>query len=126
MGRCDQIVGLNDRARKFVRAKPVLIYTETVIQEYPDGHREILGPNPVYRPSVTKESSGGSFVGMFDNDEQHPLFRYYTFPGGRMYYEAVQDQVQSSGLVVFLALKDEAGNWIPESLWTEEEIQSAS
>jgi len=118
--RQDQIVGLNEWSRKFVEGEKVLLFTERITRIYPDGKKEELPPCPVYGSSIKKEESGETYEGMFG--EKYPLYKY-TFPDGRVYYEKVQRCIWSSGPVFFLALQDEEGNWVPESLWTEEEIR---
>ncbi|MEK9180319.1 MAG: hypothetical protein AAB897_02815 [Patescibacteria group bacterium] len=42
-----------------------------------------------------------------------------------MFYEEVQAEPWSSGPVFFLALQDEDGNWVAETLWPEEDIENA-
>lgn len=43
----------------------------------------------------------------------------YVLLDGRVYREDVQHE---NGFGFFLALRDEKGNWIPESMWTKEEM----
>ncbi len=120
--RCDQFMGLNEWAQNFVKGEPVLVYTEEVTRVYPDGRRETLEPRPVYESSVKKEQSNEFCSGMFG--DEYPLNKY-TFPDGRVCFERVQAEPWSSGPVFFLALQDEKGNWVPESLWSEKEIENA-
>jgi hypothetical protein len=114
-------MGLNEWALNFVKGEPVLVCTEEGTRVYPDGRRETFA-RPVYEPSVKKEESGRSYVGMFE--DEYPLYKY-TFPDGQVYFEDLQAAPWSSGPVHFLALRDESGNWIPESLWPEEAIKAA-
>lgn len=120
--RCDQFMGLNEWALNFVEGEPVFVCTEEVTRVYPDGRRETLEPRPVHESSVKVEESGEFYSGMFET-EYH--LHKYTFPDGRVFLERVQAAPRSSGPVHFLALQDETGNWIPESLWEEETIQAA-
>jgi len=48
----------------------------------------------------------------------------YDLPNGRQLQEEVQAAPWSVGQCFFLALR-EAFDWLPESLWSEEEIQCA-
>lgn len=120
--RCDQFMGLNEWASDFVKGEPVLVCTEEVTRVYPDGRRETLEPCPVYESSVKMEESGELYYGIFENE--HPLHKY-TFPDGRVYFERLQAAPWSSGPVHFLALQDENGSWVPESLWAEWAIEAA-
>jgi len=120
--RCDQFMGLNEWASNFVKGEPVLVCVEEVTRVYPDGRRETLEPHPVYESSVKMEESGELYSGMFE--DEYPLHKY-TLPDGRVYFERLQAAPWSSGPVHFLALQDESGNWIPESLWAEETIEAA-
>ena len=49
----------------------------------------------------------------------------YRLADGRVFEEDIQAEPWSSGPVFFLALKDEHGEWAPESLWSEEQINNA-
>jgi hypothetical protein len=114
-------MGLSERARKIVASEPVFVCTEETTRVYSDGRRETLEPREVFEPSVKTEKSGRFYQGMCG--DKYSLDKY-TLPDGRVMFEAVQDEPWSSGPVFFLALQDENGKWIPESLWTEEEIQA--
>lgn len=120
--RMDQHAGLNVWARTFVEGESVLAYTEQVVRVYPDGRRERVPDRPVYHSTVLQEESGVHYSGMFG--DEYPLMKY-TFPDGKVYYERVQDAPWSSGPVFFLALQDEEGRWVSESLWPEAEIAAA-
>ncbi|OHB21464.1 MAG: hypothetical protein A2939_02930 [Parcubacteria group bacterium RIFCSPLOWO2_01_FULL_48_18] len=119
--RCDQFMGLNKWALNFVKGEPVLVCTEEVTRVYPDGRRETLEPRPVHESSIKKEESGESYFGMFGDSY---LLHEHTFPDGRVYFEKVQAEPWSSGPVFFLALQDENGDWVPESLWAEKVIKA--
>jgi len=60
----------------------------------------------------------GEFEGAFYN--KFPLHEY-ILSDGRILREAVQESPWASGPHFFIALKEEE-EWVPESLWTEEEI----
>ncbi len=52
----------------------------------------------------------------------HP-FSKYSLPDGRVLVEDVQSEPWSSGPCYFLALKDhKTGDWVEETLWSEEEM----
>ena len=57
--------------------------------------------------------------------QDHALHKY-TFPDGRIYFEYEQTGFSDHGEVWFLALKDEKGMAISDSLWTREEAESAT
>ena len=75
---------------------------------------------PVLEDCVLREESEFYFTGMFD--QEYPLLKY-TFRGGKVLQEFLQTASWSSGPVLFLALKDEYGEVVEDSLWTGEEIQ---
>ncbi|MBI5077701.1 hypothetical protein HZB94_04980 [Candidatus Falkowbacteria bacterium] len=118
--RYDQFVGLNERAQELIKGEQELAYTEEVVRIYPDGGQERMPDRPVFESTVKKEESGESYTGMFT--VEYPLHKY-TFPNGQIYYERLQTAPWSSGPVHFLALQNEDGKWVPESLWTDEEIR---
>lgn len=119
--RTDQYIGLNERAQELVRGTPVFLFSEEVTRVYPDGRREILPPREVQGSSVKVEDNGvieGAWTDVVSTLHKH------TLPDGRVLREEVQANPWSSGPCYFVALKDEAGNWVPESLWTDEEIEA--
>ena len=114
---CYEHEGLNAWARKFVAGKRILEYTLETTRVYPDGRREASPPQRIYRRSVQEEASGEIYYGDFFAEEGgYPLNRY-IFPDGRVFVEAVQMAPGDGGPTFHLALKDSAGNWVPESLW---------
>ena len=119
-----QIQGLSAAARALVAGKRILLYGESIVRTFPDGRVEDLGEHDVFGSDVKKEKSGETFHGMFPEEETYPLYRY-TFPDGHVFEEAVQAEPWSSGPVIFLALKNENGEWVEESLWLQEEIDNA-
>ena len=125
--RCDQFVGLNEWARILVAGcrKPHFSgkYEEVEVV-HPDGRSDVIEV-PVLEPCVFREENG-FYEGMFE--DKYPLYKYTFRCGqhsGKVFYERVQADPWSSGPVVFLALQDENGNWIKESLWDEEDIANA-
>lgn len=120
--RCDQDMGLNVWAQNFVEGKKVLAYIERTLRIYPDGETKVMPDHPILVSNVGAEESGEHYVGMFE--DEYPLHKY-TFQDGKVFYERVQDCPWSSGPVFFLALQDESGQWVRESLWPDEDIGNA-
>lgn len=121
--RMDQYRGLNHWAARLAsESERTFAYLKRETRFYPDGRVERVPDILVYQSAVRIEPSGRYYRGMFG--DQYALNKY-TLPDGTVYYEGVQAEPWSSGPVFFLALKDEKGNWVPESLWSEEEIENA-
>ena len=118
MSWTDQYIGLNERAKKLIEGEPVPVLEE-IRRTYPDGRqtnetRQVFESTVKSRVYYTREGAWNpGFLELFA----------YTFPDGRVLREEVQTEPWSSGPCYLLALKDEQGNWVPESLWTEEEIE---
>lgn len=57
---------------------------------------------------------------------KHPLFQY-TITDGTIYVEDLQTylSLDAERKIYFLALLDGAGKWVPESIWSDEEIKDA-
>lgn len=68
---------------------------------------------------AVKTRSGEVTYGMFD--EELPLLKF-TASDGTVFYERVQSAKWHSGPVIFTALQDELGQWVPETLWLPEEL----
>jgi hypothetical protein len=110
---------LNSRGLKIVESTQVLLYTEEIVRVYADGRREPQEPRLVFGSSVQVALSGRCYRG--ENQEQISLIDY-TLPDGTVYSEHVQAAPWALSPVLFLALKDQQGNWVSESLWLPEEI----
>ena len=113
--REDQYMGLTHKAQELLGLnEKAHLYVEKRI--FPDGReltRNVTGTRTVC------ELSGGRFYGMYD--VQYNLHKY-TLPDGRVYTEFVQAAPWSSGPMFFIALKDEDGNEVEESLWSQKDI----
>lgn len=118
--RCTQVIGLSERATLLVQGEQVLLYQSIDRRLYPSGGEEEMPARAVFGSTV-KTQEAGEFGGMFG--EPYPLHSY-RLPSGEVLTEKVQAEPWASGPCIFLALTDEAGAWIPESLWTEEEINT--
>ena len=64
-------------------------------------------------------------ISMSDTNPSVRLFKH-TFSDGRVYEEFVQGQVnEKSGVLIFVAFKDEQGNVVKESLWKKNSMKPA-
>lgn len=62
-------------------------------------------------------------IGYSETSPRVRLFRH-KLPDGRVFTEFVQGQVdEKSGVIVFVAFKDEQGNVVKESLWKESSMK---
>src|SRR3989338_10018370 len=87
---------------------------------YPDGRREGLNSAPIYRyPAKTEER------GKFCRDGIEYILNKHTLFDGQVYCEEVQTNSWLPPGYPFIALQDEDGSWVPESLWTEDEAKKA-
>lgn len=116
--RCDQYIGLNDWARRLVTRKEKV--REFGVQVFAGGKRKKF--SRWRRIPVARKESAGVIRGAYDS--RFPLHRY-TLPGGVVLVEYVQASPWSGGPCYFVALKDQQGRPVPESLWTDAEINGA-
>ncbi|OGZ69392.1 MAG: hypothetical protein A3F47_02050 [Candidatus Staskawiczbacteria bacterium RIFCSPHIGHO2_12_FULL_38_11] len=77
--------------------------------------RRTKGTKNLLANAVNKQETGDFYGGLFE-ETSFPLCKY-TLPSGRVYREEVQAYSCHEGVVFFLALKDERGSWVPESVW---------
>jgi hypothetical protein len=103
--REDQVCGLQDRARSLLEVNKMELCSHCG-QELPASN-EIPGKYTWY--------------GMFDDLYELKGFR---LKDGSPVYEQKQEVIWSSGPMLFTALEDENGQWIEDSLWSTEEMQS--
>jgi hypothetical protein len=105
------VIGLNDWARNLVDA--TVEVADKVERSYPCGKHTSFNCKrtvPLARVEILPSHAplaGGFFV------ELHR----YTFPDGRIVEEYVQHTEKNCDVYVFLALRDSAGNSLPESVW---------
>lgn len=71
---------------------------------------------------VTSKIKYGEFYTSEDEDSNIVILHKYTFPDGTCFYECYQEFTYLNENYFFLALKDESGDWFPESLWKQEEM----
>lgn len=117
--RCDQLIGLNTWAIDFIYKLKELAYTDEIHRTYTGcAHPEILDPVQVY--IHYKVVMYKTYYGMFNTE--YPLHRYTTSEG-KVYEEVLQAEPWASGPMFFLALQDGNGDLLPNSLWTDEEIE---
>jgi hypothetical protein len=104
--RCTQYIGLTLEAEALLKPGktcPTCGHTATRFEELPSsGHRKARG--------------------MYD--EEIPLGDFVMLDGN-FAFEYVQASPWSGGPCIFTALKDKDGNWIQETLHSEEEIDNA-
>lgn len=111
--RCTQTIGLSSAAQVYLVAKTA---TETVTCGCPNC------TIPHKKQQISEAYASAASYGMFDDG---PELYKYQLKDGTWVYEYVQACPWSSGPCIFLALRDEAGNPILESLWSEDEITNA-
>jgi hypothetical protein len=104
---------LNDRALKFLEEQGAIAEVTT----------RLIDTDEILETSYTCAKAPGKYQS-FD-----PLIGDFDLPGyrlknGETVYEAEQFSYWCSGLVLFTSLKRDDGLDIPESLWTDEEIDS--
>ena len=118
MSRSDQWIGLNERAKEMV----MIDGFKMIISCKKDGTIIESSSFPCLIPKGKREVYSeveGAFYTTFN-------LYMYTLEDGTELYEAVQAEPWSSGPCYFVALKDAAGKhgqWIKESLWTDEEMR---
>jgi len=117
MSRCDQYVGLNAWARRFVTRKVKV--REQGLRHFADGTKQSF--NRWRRMPVARCEHAGIIRGAW-KPEVAKLHRY-TMPNGEVYVEFVQAAPWCGGPNYFIALKDKHGQVVHESLWTDEEIR---
>ncbi|MFH1585871.1 MAG: hypothetical protein ABIB79_03830 [archaeon] len=120
--RCTQVYGLNEAARNMIHdCTPV-----TRVTRYLDENGGLISENEekgyAYDRVKHEKYADANNTGMFDDG---PNLMRHTLHDGTVYLEDVQAVPWSSGPCIFLALKDTKGTWIPETLWSEEEIRNA-
>jgi hypothetical protein len=108
--RCTQLIGLNGWARNFVIKNVVVHRTDT----FPNG--KVMESDIEVNACHSFEYDSAEYAGMFDDG---PMLQAY-FIDGHWYFEDVQCSPWSSGPMIYLALRDEKGEWIIESLHDDE------
>ena len=106
-----RIFALNPWAKNFVSSRKVLLYTEEFALIYPSGKRQVIYSQEVFGTPIKREERARSVK---DQAQRVRKLCKYTFPDGRVYFEAVQDRRDGWG---FLILIEENGKVVPLSLW---------
>ena len=119
--RMVQFIGLHERATKLITLDPILIHTDFIERKFPDGRIEKL-VHPCYGNPIKWKTGDKYFYTDFSDNKCY--LDVYTFPDGKVYYEAVQEIYWSSGPMIFTAFKDENDIFIENSRWTIEELNS--
>ena len=114
--RCDQYIGLNEWSKTKVLA------TQKVREI---GHRILSNGRAVpfqrkVRVPIARVKVVGRIKGAW-TDVVANLHRY-TKPGGEVFEEFVQATPWSGGPCYFIALKDKRGEVVPESLWSDHDL----
>jgi hypothetical protein len=117
--RCDQYVGLNEWASEKV-SRQVMV-REVGARILPNG--KALPFDRTIKVPVAKVEVIGTITGAW-TDHVANLHRY-SLPDGRVYEEFIQADPWSSGPCYYIALKNNKGNLIRQSLWTDEELGCA-
>lgn len=116
--RTDQLYGLNAWARNLVLATQTT--SEIGVRKYDGGiieafEREVTVP-------VAKTTNIGEIESAFAPGTKAFDLKRYELPDGRVFDEYVQAAPWSGGPCYYIALKDAAGNPVPESLWTKKQM----
>lgn len=124
--RSTQLIGLNERAEALLdahgRSRKRLRHRIVGRKQLPDGTSEPY-VRECWGPELEPEYTGREVDGMFG--ERCWELRRWCLPDGRVLVEDVQDEIWSAGPCIFLALRDEAsGEWVSETLWSDEEMQA--
>ena len=108
--RCDQFIGLNGWAKKFLDDNAVKDHVEVFVNSVRESE------------SYKQRTVPGKYTlcGLFD-DEQNPL-NGYLLEDGSTVFEKVYMAPWSSGPVIFTSLEAENGDDLPESNWSNDEI----
>lgn len=119
-------MGLNPAAQKMVAGVEKVVGKKVTIVIYDDGRKQkILKTEPYGESNVKKEEAGKYSL----DGQEYPLYRY-IFPedrGGGVLVEDVQYRGKCNlGKVVYLALRDSMGVFVPETLWDLNDIKSLS
>lgn len=108
--RCDQFPGLSESAKKFLetygKKRNKVVTIDGIVVEQKQILSEKIGMDKI--------------IGMYEMEHKTTA---YELQDGSWVHEFVQCEPWSSGPMYFLALKRETGEPIPETYWTEEEIQ---
>lgn len=112
--RQDSFIGLNAWALHLIKGNQILAWTEFIVKLYPSGVKEQLPARDVYTSDVICAMSGEHYEGGY----QTFGLRKFTFPDGIVLFERVQQEIHSSGPVIFTALYEKLKHtWVPQSRW---------
>lgn len=116
-------MGFTERANKILAQNKVLLYTDHVRKEYPDGTFEDMAPKCYH--DIPRRASGRKWQGMFDGESGDLMV--YTLCDGTEVEEYIQAEPWSSGPMIFLALRNtETKEPLKWSLWTDGEIDQVT
>lgn len=112
MSRSDQIVGLNARAKAYLETN----CAKDIAKHYRND--ELISEHIILSCELSDRYAISDMIG-----EEQLKWNKYLLKIGVWVYEYVQESPWASGPVHFLALKNEEGEVIKETLWTDEEIE---
>jgi hypothetical protein len=116
--RCTQFIGLNERGKKYVEGKKILLYTDDIVRHHADGRIEHIENLDVYGEDIKRIPGKYEAEGLGETI----AFCGYEFRDGSKVYEKVQEIQWSSGPMIFTCLVKENEMVIEETLWTDKEI----
>ncbi len=144
----DKFMGLNPWARVLVNQYEVINFTgikstdptlKAEFELYTDPGKSVIGlklnksgvPVDLVRKSfkrhLTKRKVIDTIRSIFIYSEKPPYKLYeYTLPDGRVFREYVQVAIFTKGPIYFMALRDDKGQVVPESLWADSYIENVS
>jgi hypothetical protein len=116
--RTDQLYGLNAWAREIVHATQVV--SEIGVRKYPNETieafvREVTVPIAAVTKISEIECAFAPGTAIADLNR-------YELPDGRVFEEYIQSQPWSGGPCYYIALKDETGQPVSQSLWTKKQM----
>jgi len=111
MSRSDQIVGLNARAGSYLGTNGAT----DIARHYRND--ELISEHTILACELSDRYAITDMLG-----EEQIKWNKYLLKNGRWVYEYAQESPWASGPVHFLALKNEEGEVIKETLWTKEEM----
>lgn len=114
--RCPQFIGLNPWADYLLSTNKRLLYTQKIVHVLLDGTED---PQLNEEVSAVPKTPVDKWYGM--NDDEGDLCQC-TLLDDTNVTEYVQASPRSSGPCIFIALKNENGEPIPGSLWSDYEI----
>lgn len=118
--RFDHYKGLNQAGLRLLKRR--VRVQEYVKRVFPDGRVETFERKSI--PAVARVTRIGSIKGAYKSRVAH-LRRYYMLDGVTYFDEFVQQEIWAGGPHYFIALKDNLGNAVTRTLWTDQQMNTA-